>query len=356
MAGRVLHAGGAGRSLSDRRPVALGPITRKPPKHEHDFPTAELTFPEGTLDPTIGANVWELVSTSPWPVGDAGGVVRQDRFFHAIHDGGAATPATRTHIMYDIVADTWTQLANFPGLAANSSGSPTPNFVAAGGYVYVLGGVRSNGLSLSEVWRYNPADDTWTQTTSLSGDVAASRKSPAVSHNGVIYMGNYRNSSNPVGKWQDFIGASWATMVNWPYPSTAINGGLQAGMLTVYNGGLFGCAAADAFAANDERSMYGYNGTDWTRWARIEGGTWNAYAHIHIVGGYMYAAGGHGGVRRLQIDPSEIIAYEQMNSRGFSSSTNAAMAWRQSDAAFYTMGYFSDLTHARAFELWRYRA
>jgi N-acetylneuraminic acid mutarotase len=82
---------------------------------------------------------------------------------------------------YDPVADTWTELNDFPGASRGFSYG-----IATGGKGYMGFGVTDTAV-LNDMWAYDPATDTWTQKASCP---CLGRTHPAfVETNGKIYVG-----------------------------------------------------------------------------------------------------------------------------------------------------------------------
>jgi|GEM_PF-4639563 len=59
---------------------------------------------------------------------------------------------------------TWTQMANFPGTPRSAAASFVLNNIG-----YVVGGINSSQVALSDIWSYNPANNTWAAVDTFAG-------------------------------------------------------------------------------------------------------------------------------------------------------------------------------------------
>lgn len=71
-------------------------------------------------------------------------------------------------VRFTSLPGTWKQLADFPGPHRISSVTFT-----AGGYAYLLGGVDLENNAFTDVWRYDPATDAWSQKADFPASINA---------------------------------------------------------------------------------------------------------------------------------------------------------------------------------------
>jgi len=113
------------------------------------------------FDPRTGT--WQSSTRLPVPIGAMGAAALDGRLYVA--GGLVARPAgdevTASVYAYDPTRGTWTVVRPMP----------TPRWrlrlVAAGGYLYAIGGQAPNGRALSTVERYDPRTDTWSAVRSM---------------------------------------------------------------------------------------------------------------------------------------------------------------------------------------------
>jgi hypothetical protein len=102
----------------------------------------------------IGTDTWS--TGAPLPVAHSGATAA---YGGKIYDFGGNGANTRVDV-YDPLADTWTQVADFPTTITYGRA------ITAGDFIYYVGGIR-DGATTADVWRYDPATDTYTAMASL---------------------------------------------------------------------------------------------------------------------------------------------------------------------------------------------
>lgn len=143
-----------------------------------DMPTAKQNIQGSYLDGRIyvpggyaaGVQIAEnaiyLVGTDTWTIGAPMPTARDtvtaayDGKIYAFGGNLGATYSNRLDI-YDPFADSWTQGADFP---VNISYGRA---VTVGNYIYYVGGIVDGATTTADVWRYDPASDSYTAKASL---------------------------------------------------------------------------------------------------------------------------------------------------------------------------------------------
>ncbi len=82
---------------------------------------------------------------------------------------------------FDPLANTWTNIAPFPGTARRIAGAFSLN-----GKGYVVCGISQMGTGLSDVWAYDPVSNSWTQKNDFPGPARGSMATATC--NGKAYM------------------------------------------------------------------------------------------------------------------------------------------------------------------------
>ena len=127
------------------------------------FSNVDMTDVVETFDPRTG--VWATGVPLPQPRAFAGAAGLDDTVYVA---GGAVLlengdfETTSSTLAYDDGADTWRSVAPMPTAREGLS------LVAAGGYLYAIGGSKLTGETLTTVERYDPASDTWMLMASMT--------------------------------------------------------------------------------------------------------------------------------------------------------------------------------------------
>ncbi|MBK6628854.1 MAG: hypothetical protein IPJ87_10250 [Flavobacteriales bacterium] len=119
---------------------------------------------------------------------------------------------------YDGLAAQWSTIAALPASARYDCSAfvlPYPD----DGYGYVFGGIDADG-PLNELWRYDPANDGWTQMTSLP---AAPRHAAVAFNGGYIATGLLADGTATSELWRyDVTTDSWEQLT--PIPGTPRHG------------------------------------------------------------------------------------------------------------------------------------
>lgn len=105
----------------------------------------------------------------------------------------------------------WDAKSSLPSSARQSSFS-----FEIGGFGYIGTGNYAPGpVYLSDLWRYNPTNDSWVQKASFPLNVS---RSVAVVINGIAYAGTGFNSSGNVNGWYSYDPATdqWTQRANFP--------------------------------------------------------------------------------------------------------------------------------------------
>jgi N-acetylneuraminic acid mutarotase len=166
---------------------------------------------------------------------------------------------------YDYLTDSWTPKANVP--AALNDHSNAVGF-AVDGKGYMLGGLRSPGVCVPDVWEYNPLTDTWLQ----KGDFPGGKRGAAscfVIGNKAYVGGGFDTIDiggfSPIPKndfWQyDPATDTWTPKATLPYASSYL---LQPFAFSIGNKGYFSCGdrvrlSGGLYRDTDVNSTYEYD-------------------------------------------------------------------------------------------------
>lgn len=171
------------------------------------------TFHDGLLYITGGSNSGGLgagldqnltysynPSTDVWTnLADLPGGINDRQYRHACEAvgnnlytimGTVDSTHSKSVFKYDIAANTWETLTDFPGTGRSGLTS-----AVVGTNIYIFGGILSTGGHTSETWRLDTTTDTWTQMASTG--VAALSGSAAVAYGGNIYVYGGVQSGTP---------------------------------------------------------------------------------------------------------------------------------------------------------------
>jgi N-acetylneuraminic acid mutarotase len=163
-----------------------------------------------TFSSSLYSQSWEAKSDIP--------IGRHHPISFAIDGKGYAVTGTNSFgqttkdvYQYDPVADSWTQLDDFPG-ANRSFGIG----VVANGKAYL--GFGANSQYLNDFWSFDPSDSSWTQLASCS---CSGRRHPAmITVNNKIYVGLGDDFTGNLNDWwmYDISLNSWSQIANLPGP------------------------------------------------------------------------------------------------------------------------------------------
>ncbi|HEX6605866.1 MAG TPA: S-layer homology domain-containing protein [Chloroflexia bacterium] len=169
-----------------------------------------------------------------------------------------------------------------PGPWATSTVGPSARYrtgaTTDGTYVYVYGGSTSAATYLSDLWRWDPTGQTWTQLASMPTGKSNIQGSY---YDGKIYVpGGYNNSHMAEMAIYDIAGNSWSTGA----PEPAIRSGATA----AYNGKIY------VFGGNpgpsNQTLIYDIAGNSWSTGANMPVAI--TYGRAIRAGSYMYYVGG----------------------------------------------------------------
>ncbi len=140
---------------------------------------------------------------------------------------------------------------------ATSNTGPTLSELPAarlGDSIYVAGGYRSGFFSLSELWRYQPASDTWTRLQDMPGP---RDHSTLVAFDGDLYLlGGYISSgflgSPENNTWRyDPDTDQWSILANMPFGRAAAGAAAVIGA-HIYSGGGVGSSQIDRYSPAED--------------------------------------------------------------------------------------------------------
>ncbi|WNG36954.1 kelch repeat-containing protein [Archangium violaceum] len=254
-----------------------------------------LTLACGDKDDGGGTNTPPVTSLGSWrEVAPIEGGPRQEHGVAAL-DGkiyvvAGVNPANTARIsVYDPQTDSWSQAAPIP-MPMNH-----PNVAAAGGKLYVIGGMVSDlpWYAVGNVYEYDPQTNTWTELAPMPA--GTERGSAAVGVSGTkIYLAGGLRSLAP--DFQDTVATfssydvatgTWETLPDLPEPRDHVGGAVVDGTFYVLGGRANG-------VENVKGTVFAYD---------ISAGTWSARAPLPtprggvataVIGKKIYVIGGEG--------------------------------------------------------------
>jgi|GEM_PF-726217 len=179
--------------------------------------------------------------------------------------------------LFEVKADYWTQLSDFPGPVRQVSSSFT---IGSRGYVCC----GYNGSSLADLWEYNSVTNQWTQKAELPGAGRNGAASFAIGNKGYVGMG----AGEQTDFWEyDPVANSWTRRADFP-------------------GAARGFAASFAIGTKGYFGLGGNNGTlgDFWEWDQVTDawqqknnfpGPGRGYLTCFVVNGKGYMNGGLSG-------------------------------------------------------------
>lgn len=117
------------------------------------------------------------------------GIILGD-FLYVYGGGQSGSLFTNRHDVYDILADTWSNLSAGPVSTRWQCASPAPGIVD--GY-FIFGGQNQGGFSALAAHYYDPGTDSWTAVAPIPGTASAwsgVSRNWAQFYDGLIYIGN----------------------------------------------------------------------------------------------------------------------------------------------------------------------
>lgn len=189
-----------------------------------------------TLSTTLYSQSWEMQSILP--------TGRHHPISFAIDGKGYAATGTsfgqvtKDFYQYDPIADSWSQLNDFPG-AARSFGIGVVN----NGKAYL--GFGANSQYLNDFWSYDPSDSSWTQLASCT---CTGRRHPAMlTANNKVYVGMGDDFTGNLNDWwmYDISLNTWTQIASIPGPPRhhpfmfSASGKLFAGLGHGNNGAIY---------------------------------------------------------------------------------------------------------------------
>ncbi len=150
------------------------------------------------LENNVFRDFWEYdPPTDTWTQkADFGGVARYGAVGFSIGEKGyfgtgrdRATPTRYDDFWeYDPQTDTWSEIAKFEGEARSSAVG-----FSVGEKGYVGTGINSSFMSEKDFWEYDPENNTWTQKTDFDGLPGNSGVGFSILDRGYLFMGSLRN-------------------------------------------------------------------------------------------------------------------------------------------------------------------
>jgi N-acetylneuraminic acid mutarotase len=182
---------------------------------------------------------WSQVSNCPEALYDPASFTIGNNMY--VVSGGtsvASYPKILSHHVwqYNTTTDTWTQKSDFPGVAVYGVRGFT-----IGGYGYVVNGWDSTGSGSgpSDLWRYDPTTDSWTQKASFIGSTRYTTATFALNGKAYVTLGyapyvsdmfEYDPTSDSWTQKASFPGIGrqepiWFTIGNYAYVGMGVAGG-----------------------------------------------------------------------------------------------------------------------------------
>ena len=169
-----------------------------------------------------------------------------------------------------------------PGPWATSTVGPSARYrggaATDGTYVYVYGGSNSAAAYLNDLWRWNPAGETWTQLANMP---TGKSNIQGTYYNGKIYVpGGYNGAHLTEMAIYDIATNSWSA--GTPEPA------VRSGTTAAYNGKIY------VFGGNpgpsNQTLIYDIAGNSWSTGANMPVAI--TYGRSIRAGNYMYYVGG----------------------------------------------------------------
>ena len=188
---------------------------------------------------------------------------------------------------YDPAIDTWTQKADFEG-----AGRTVATGFSIGGLGYVGLGSSDTSSAMKDFWQYDPATDTWTQKNDFMGLPRINASGFSIGGKGFVavgYDGTYPLHGLSLNDlWQyDPSSDSWTQKAN--YPGKAKDGGAFA--FTIGNIAYLGTGFDSTYKCYSDFWKYNPQTDTWIQKDSFGGGIRNA-AVAFSIGNRGYAGGG----------------------------------------------------------------
>jgi len=270
--------------------------------------------------------VWTSAATIPIPIMDEAVVTLGSN----IYTFGGVSEGKGVPNAYKFDGTTWTPIAPYPSACGVESASAVTN----GTFIYIMNGSTFCPLTYStDVYRYDPNTDTYTQLTS---NTVGTWTQTAVYLNGKIYKMGGKNASDYQTALEvyDIATDTWSLGFPLPEPTGFAVSWTQSGLIFIAGG-----VVASGVATN---SIYAYDPVNdtWTSVADLPDTRWGTASAVY-GNGVVMAGGLVGGVDYQNVSTSTIyseggwVALPDMpekRARG-----NGAVL----DGSFYVIGGFS---------------
>jgi N-acetylneuraminic acid mutarotase len=237
--------------------------------------------------------VWTSAATFPIPIMDEAAVTLGSNIytFGGISEGKGVPNA------YKFDGTMWTPIAPYP----SACGVESPSAVTDGTFIYIMNGSTFCPLVYStNVYRYDPSTDTYTQLSSTS---VGTWNQTAVYLNGKIYKMGGENATDYQTALEiyDTVTDTWSFGIPLPEPTGFAFSWTQDGLIFVAGGVVASGVATNAIYAYDPVSQV------WFSVADLPDTRWGAAAAVY--GDTIVMAGGLvGGVDFVNVSASAIYA------------------------------------------------
>ena len=185
--------------------------------------------------------------------------------------------------------------------SANAAGSPSAVTAAAGGFLYVIGGLDAAGTAQRSVFRFSSTANTWTTVAQLP---SARYGGAAAAISGQIYVAGGLDAT---GKATATLYAynpatnTWASRAAMPAPSGCGGGAAIGGKLYVFSG----CTLLSGGTSTAAALLHRYDPATNTWVKRSAAPETHFSPAVATMGGLLYVAGGNGSsgaqTRRLDV-------------------------------------------------------
>ncbi len=147
---------------------------------------------------SIPGNTWKQLSDFPGGqrVNATGFIVNGKIYVGSGNDGDTVYAASNDFWEYTPSTDTWTRIADIPGIPINSASA-----FSIGNYGYVCLGANNKAYT-SGGWQYDPGSDTWTAIANYSGGAMANGVAFTIGSNGYIGTGSSDSNATSSQFWQ----------------------------------------------------------------------------------------------------------------------------------------------------------
>jgi N-acetylneuraminic acid mutarotase len=201
------------------------------------------------------ANTWTQVASFPGQTwGYAEGFAINGKGYVCVGQGTMTSQILDELWEYSPTADSWTQKANFGGGVRTEAAS----FVI-GNKAYLGTGVGASGKRFNDLYEYDPALNTWTKKANFPGGKVFGASGFSIGNKGYIALG-----ADTAGNFLSHIWEYDPALDTWTQKAPFPGGGrIRASAFSIYGRGYLGCGVSPSASQNDYYE-YNPNTNSWT--------------------------------------------------------------------------------------------